>query len=307
MKRFIKLLLFSACCLSGNAQEHVLDYEGDLYFIPASMTKYGQPFLYSRNQKGFTVYDGDLNVIKIYSDPLAGTTYQKRIVHSTCLVDPETKEILTEWTVVEDQTFEEAIYAEFKGCEIYSDDNSYHSRMIYLSQTLFDDDEDFEFIQSDRTVIPITVKTQDYINEHSENSTEEGDKMTIDPLHTENDWWRDMGANDCSMEWDNERNKMVYILYKIEKYGGLFYSSLKIKSMDGTVKQTLNGINISYAYNYRGNCYVRGNVSGKLYRIGTKKDKTSQTRRGDVDDNGVVNVADHVKLSSIIMDQNSKY
>lgn len=307
MKRFIKLLLFSACCLSGNAQEHVLDYEGDLYFIPASMTKYGQPFLYSRNQKGFTVYDGDLNVIKIYSDPLAGTTYQKRIVHSTCLVDPETKEILTEWTVVEDQTFEEAIYAEFKGCEIYSDDNSYHSRMIYLSQTLFDDDEDFEFIQSDRTVIPITVKTQDYINEHSENSTEEGDKMTIDPLHTENDWWRDMGANDCSMEWDNERNKMVYKLYKIEEYGGLFYSSLKIKSMDGTVKQTLNGINISYAYNYRGNCYVRGNVSGKLYRIGIKKDKTSQTRRGDVDDNGVVNVADHVKLSSIIMDQNSKY
>lgn len=93
-------------------------------------------------------------------------------------------------------------------------------------------------------------------------------------------------------------------LYKTEEYGGLFYSSLKIKSMDGTVKQTLNGININYAYSYRGNCYVRGNVSGKLYRIGTKKDNTSQTRRGDVDDNGVVNVADHVKLSEIIMNQN---
>ena len=64
MKRFIKLLLFSFFCLSGNAQEHVLDYEGDLYFIPASMTKYGQPFLYSRSQNGFTVYDGDLNIIK---------------------------------------------------------------------------------------------------------------------------------------------------------------------------------------------------------------------------------------------------
>ena len=304
MKRFIKLSLFSFFCLSGNAQEHVLDYEGDLYFIPASMTKYGQPFLYSRSQNGFTVYDGDLNIIKTYTDPLIGTTYQRRVVQYTCLVDPETKEILTEWTVGEDRTFEETLYADFRGCEIYSDDNSYHSRMIYLSQTFFDDDEDFEFIQSDRTVIPITVKTQDYINEHSENFTEEGDKATIDPLHTEDDWWRDYGANDYSIEWNNERNKTVYKLYKTEEYGGLFYSSLKIKSMDGTIKQTLNGININYAYSYRGNCYVRGNVSGKLYRIGTKKDNTSQTRRGDVDDNGVVNVADHVKLSEIIMNQN---
>ena len=205
MKRFIKLLLFSFICLSGNAQEHVLDYEGDLYFIPASMTKYGQPFLYSRSQNGFIVYDGDL-------------------------------------------------------------------------------------------------KTQDYINEHSENSTEEvGENQSASD---ENEWWRDYGAEGCSMEWDNERNKTVYKLYKTEEYGGLFYSSLKIKSMDGTVKQTLNGINTNYAFSYRGKCYVRGNVSGKLYRIGTKKDNISQTRRGDVDDNGVVNVADHVKLSEIILNQN---
>lgn len=173
---------------------------------------------------------------------------------------------------------------------------------MYLTQTFFDDDEDFEFIQSDRTVIPITVKTQDYINEHSENSTEEvGENQSASD---ENEWWRDYGAEGCSMEWNNERNKTVYKIYKTEEYGGLFYSSLKIKSMDGTVKQTLNGININYAFSYRGNCYVRGNVSGKLYRIGTKKDNTSQIRRGDVDDNGVVNVADHVKLSEIILNQN---
>lgn len=300
MKRLIKLLLLSACSLSCNAQEHVLDYEGELYFIPASITKYGQPFLYSRNQKGFTVYDGDLNVIKTYSDPLGGTTYQRRIVHSTCLIDPETKEMLTEWALSEDQTLEETIYAEFRGCEIYSDDNSYHSRRIYLSQTFFDDDEDFEFIQSEITVIPITVKTQDYIKEHSENSSEGGEMQSVS---SEDEWWLDYGADGYSMEWDNERNKTVCKLHKTEEYGGLFYSSPKIKSMDGTVKQTLNGINIDYAYNYRGNCYVKGNVSGKLYRIGTKKDNNSQLNRGDVDDNGVVNVADHVKLSEIILNQ----
>lgn len=74
---------------------------------------------------------------------------------------------------------------------------------MYLTQTFFDDDEDFEFIQSDRTVIPITVKTQDYINEHSENSTEEvGENQSASD---ENEWWRDYGAEGCSMEWDNER------------------------------------------------------------------------------------------------------
>lgn len=50
---------------------------------------------------------------------------------------------------------------------------------MYLTQTFFDDDEDFEFIQSDRTVIPITVKTQDYINEHSAGATGSG---TIAPF-----------------------------------------------------------------------------------------------------------------------------
>ena len=64
---------------------------------------------------------------------------------------------------------------------------------MYLTQTFFDDDEDFEFIQSDRTVIPITVKTQDYINEHSENSTEEvGENQSASD---ENEWWRDYGRN----------------------------------------------------------------------------------------------------------------
>ena len=105
-----------------------------------------------------------------------------------------------------------AEYADFRGCEIYSDDNSYHSMRMYLTQTFFDDDEDFEFIQSDRTVIPITVKTQDYINEHSENSTEEvGENQSASD---ENEWWRDYGAEGCSMEWDNERNKTVYKIYK---------------------------------------------------------------------------------------------
>ena len=305
MKKLAFLLLLSFCSLSGNAQEHVLDYDGDLYFIPASMTKYGQPFLYSRKSGSgkFTIYDGDLNVIKTYTDPMAGTDYETRVVEYTCLADPDSKELLTEWAVSDDRIIKEKVSSGFEGFEVYSDDNSYHSRMVYLSQTFFDDDEEFEFIQSDKTIIPITVKTQDYYAEHRENSTEEG--SDIASLYEEDAWWRDYGADGYSTEWNQEREKVVFRLHKTEEYGGLFYSNLKIKSMDGVVKQTLKGINsISYAYNYKGNCYIKGgNSSGKLYRIGAKKDKTSQIRRGDVDDNGVVNVADHVKLSEIIMNQ----
>ena len=302
MKKLVFLLFLSVYGLSCHAQEHVLDYEGDLYFIPASMTKYGQPFLYSRdNGSGkFTIYDGDLNVIKSYTDPLRGTEYERRVVLYTCLADPNSKELLTEWTVSDDQIYKEKVSSDFVGFEVYSDDNSYHSRYVYLSQTFFDDDEDFEFIQRDKTIIPINVKTQDYYAEHKENSTEVASELVSE----EDAWWRDYGADGYSTEWDQERGKVVFILQKTEEYGGLFYSNLKIKSMDGVVKQTLNGINyLSNAYNYRGNCYIKSG-SGKLYRIGDKKDKTSQIRRGDVDDNGVVNVADHVKLSEIIMNQN---
>ena len=301
MKKLVFLLLLSVYCLNGNAQEHVLDYEGDLYFIPASMTKYGQPFLYSRKSEKLTIYDGDLNVIKSYTDPMAGTDYEIRVVEYTCIADPDSKELLTEWAVSDDRIIKEKVSSGFEGFEVYSDDNSYHSRGVYLSQTFFDDDEDFEFIQSDKTVIPITVRTQDYYAEHKENSTEDDSEMAS--VYEEDAWWRDYGADGYSTEWNQEREKMVFRLHKTEEYGGLFYSNLKIKSIDGVVKQTLKGINsISYAYNYRGNCYI--NSSRKLYRIGAKKDKSSLTRRGDVDDNGVVNVADHVKLSEIILNQN---
>ena len=64
----MKKILFVIMMLPivANAQDHVLDVDGDLYFIPASMTKYGESFLYSRNNGTFTIYDGNLNVIKTY-------------------------------------------------------------------------------------------------------------------------------------------------------------------------------------------------------------------------------------------------
>ena len=301
MKRIMMLILVAASCCNVSAQEHVLDYEGDLYFIPASMTKYGEPFLYSRHGGTLTIYDGDLKQIKTYTDPLAGSTYQRRIVWYKCLADPETHELLTEWEKADEQTYEETIYAEIQGFEVYSDDNSYHTRQVYLTQTFFDDDEDFEFLQRDISVIPITIKQQDYYDEHSEpSSIEDG---PTDSIYPEDEWWRDYGAEGYDVQWDEERGKIVLRLQKSELYGGLFYSNLKIKSIDGTVKQTLAGVHdFNEAYNYRGNCYIKAG-NNKLYRIGKKKDQSAQKARGDVDGNGVVNAADHVKLTEIIMNQ----
>ena len=55
-----------------------------------------------------------------------------------------------------------------------------------------------------------------------------------------------------------------------------------------------------------GNCYylVTGSTPYRFYKINKPSDNNAAYSRGDVNEDGVVNVADHVKLSEIIMDQN---
>ena len=71
----LTFVLTFACAL---AQKPVLSFEGDLYFIPGSMTKDGEAFLISvksSDNSGFTIYDGNFNVVREFSDPTAGCGY----------------------------------------------------------------------------------------------------------------------------------------------------------------------------------------------------------------------------------------
>ena len=159
MKKHFVLLLFALTSLTTFGQEPVLTYSGDLFFIPGSMTKDGEAFLVTVNSYSngsYTIYDGDLKTVKDFKDSAAGQPYQQRIVTMTRIYDPGSESgsgsgTITRsdngddgWTVTDDQTTDYVTSSSIAGFEMYSDDNSYHSRYIYVSQTLFDDDEEFE-------------------------------------------------------------------------------------------------------------------------------------------------------------------
>ena len=78
------------------------------------MTKDGEAFLVSVNSydhKGFTIYDGEFNTVREFTDPAMGQPYQQRVVTLTRVCDPgynggpiTRASASNEWTVVDDQT-----------------------------------------------------------------------------------------------------------------------------------------------------------------------------------------------------------
>lgn len=283
MKRLVSLLIVTVCCFNGFAQDPVLSFNGELYFVPGSMTKSGEAFLVSYRNNGnieFTIYDGDFNIVREFTDPTAGQPYQQRVVTMTRVYDPSTdgwgngnvtRSASDEWTVADDQTYDYTTSSTISGFEVYSDNNSYHSRYLYVSQTLFDDDEEFEYIRSKKTIVPISIKLSDYAKEHSTGNENYqfisyGDEK-IDSLMNAT------GASEYQWFWDDETGKRLIRLYKKEYYGGLFDEGLEIVSLDGNVKASLPGITyISSGYFFRGKCYVKGysssDNSNVLYQLG---------------------------------------
>ena len=284
MKKFLSLLAFITFCACSYAQEPVLSFYGELYFIPGSMTKDGEAFLVSASSgyDYFTIYDGGFNVVKTFSDPAAGQPYQQRVVTLTRVYDPSTdgwnwgngnvtRSATDEWTVVDDQTYDYTTSSTISGFELYSDNNNYHSRHLYVSQTLFDDDEEFEYIRRKKTIVPISIKFSDYAKEHSTGNetyyTISYGDAKIDSLMNAT------GADYYETFWDNETGKPLIRLYKHEYYGGLFDEGIEIVSLDGTVKASFPGItSVSSAYYFRGKCYVKGYSSADnsevLYQLG---------------------------------------
>lgn len=278
------------------AQEPVLSLDGELYFIPASMTKDSEAFLVDVNNSAsgkFTIYDGDFNVVKAFTDPTAGLPYQERIVTMTCVVDPNfgpiTRAASDDWTVIDDQTRKCTTGAAICSFELYSDNNNYHSRNLYVSQTLFDDDDEFEYVRQKQTIVPITTKYSDYLKEHSTNSgapipnviPSYGNEK-IDSIMRVNE------ADHYENFWDETTGKYLLRLYKHETYGGIFTEGLEIATLDGNVKAYLPNVTDIYsAYYFRGKCYVQGYSSNDnsrvLYQLGNGTTDVKEISRSKVD------------------------
>ena len=294
MKKLM-ITLFTLLSVTAYGQDPVLTYSGNLYFIPGSMTKAGESYLvtitshdYStQTPRVFTIYDGDFNVVKKFTDPTSGIPYQERRVLMSCLYDLESagttrRAAMTDWAVEEDVTSNNVTDSKIQSFELYDDNNNYHSRSLYLSQTFFNDDEDFEYVRTKYDIIPITTKYEDYAKEHSTGE----DIPTISPSYGNEEidaMMRETGAEYYETVWNEEKGKYVFKLFKNIIYGGLYSTGVEVVSLDGTVKAYLPGITtISSAYNFRGKCYIRGygqDNTNVLYLLGSNTTDIKEVSR----------------------------
>ncbi|MDO4820038.1 MAG: hypothetical protein Q3994_06675, partial [Prevotella sp.] len=191
--KYKSLILVAVLCfsLSGFAQlQPIASYEGDLYFVPAKLTKNGTAFLYSFHghyeadnlKTWFTVFDSDLDVVARAEINTNLLEYKIRRVKSQrsffstqgYLGGGETRAkvktssydadgyFLDEWTVVEDDTTTEKCYPGYiVHPMIYEDNNNQATNYLYLSQTLFNDDEDFEFLNEHYEVMHLSYNQGD--------------------------------------------------------------------------------------------------------------------------------------------------
>ena len=309
------LLLGSLFC---QAQEPVINFSGELYFIPGSMTKSGEAYLMSKEESSndyqFTIYDGDFNVVKTFKDPTAGIPYQERVVTKTLIYYLDnwggyTRAAVGDWTVAEDQTYDRTTEPSICSFEMYSDNNDYHSRYIYVTQTLFNDDEDFEYIRRTREIVPIDVKYEDFAKQHSSGYTGPTDDVSYgnDAI---NAIMKETGASNYELHYD-ETGKPYLKLYKYETYGGLFYGGVEIASLDGTLKTQFPHVNSIYsAYLFRGKCYVQGYGADNtrvLYRLDSKTTNVKEVMRESlplsvqrVGDNLVVESSDNANYTIVL-------
>lgn len=274
--KYKSLILVAVLCfsLSGFAQlQPVVNYEGDLYFVPAKLTKNGTAFLYSFHdhyeadnlKTWFTVFDSDLDVVaraeintnlleykirKVKSQRsffstqgyLGGGETRAKVKTSSYDADGY---FLDEWTVVEDDTTTEKCYIGYiEHPTIYEDNNNHATNNLYLSQTLFDDDEDFEFLRGHYDVMPLSY------NQADNNS---GGQIMPERNILNGEYFDEVVTHYT----DYERKGYVTVIARYEYYGGVKCTGTDICKLDGTVERTIEGLtNFSSAIEFNGNYYV---------------------------------------------------
>lgn len=280
MKYKSLIFMFAMCfSISVFAQlQPVTSYEGDLYFVPAKLTKKGKAFLYSfydsyqESKTWFTVFDPDLNVVaqsEIKDDTI---TYQSRtITEQRTFFYPQVQTrassenegyFLDDWHVTSDvTTMEKFSNHSIMSPEIYDDENQYHSRSLYLSQTLFDDDDEFEYICEHYEVMPLSY-----------NQADDGTGYTVitEDRCINGEYFDEM----ISQYYDTERAGYIFVIARYKIYGGLKCTGTDVCRIDGTVKKHIEGLTyFSSAIAINGNYYVSAydNDSQKrcLYKIAT--------------------------------------
>lgn len=282
MKKIVFALLLA---LSTNAYaqlEAVATYDGgDLYFIPAKLTSKGTAFMYSckedwsAHKTWFTVFDDEVKIVKQAEIDAQILNYTTRTITSKrkYFIKDEYKNegyFLDEWTVTSDVIENKSeTNMWILAPEVYEDNNNYHSRAMYLSQTLFNDDDDFEFARYHYDIMPLTYcaaddKSNGITNIHMSFAGEECDNYTSD--------------------YDDELGGVVVTLIRTKVYGGVKNTGIEIVSLDGEIKKILPGItSLGTVVAINGNYYVSA-YDYQLSKYGLYKIATATTSLSKVAD-----------------------
>ena len=310
-KLFVALSLLFATT-SIYAQEKVIELPsnnggiGQLLFIPGFLTKDGQAIMYSQiddwqnKVTTITVFDENFNVLKSVSIPNLDISYKKKeITFYRHMNDEHTEFTDDDWQEQGSGEVMDMVQngSSLYGFQLHSDATNLGGNPLTLTQTLFDEDEEFEYLRPVYEVIPIDTKEKDYIAAHS--TAEESSESTAD------EWWRQYGADHAYHYYESYYDQyMGWNLYKYENYGGIFLSGYEVVSLDGVVKKTINssvGVNIYYL---RGNLYtLSGSKGTTIYKLNSHKlpESTTYGPSFDLNRDGKVNAADHVTLSNKIL------
>lgn len=287
------LLALATNCLAQ--MQPVTTYDGgDLFFVPAKLTSEGKAFLYSYkydydvSKSWVSVFDDNVNVVKYAEIEPQVLNYQVRTVvterkffmrKGSTRASGDEGYFLDDWTqtsdVTEDCTMKNC---EILGPEVYEDNNNYHSRQLYISQTLFNNDEDFEFLRRHYTIMPLSYCSSD---------------NKSDGLSASKPSFGGEECDEYTYEYDNEKNGYVYTLIRKKVYGGLECTGLDVVSLDGKVKSTFDGITevgtfVAINGNYYVSAYDSNSSKYALYKIATAT--TSMSKIADISEKTTSNI-----------------
>lgn len=315
MKKLLAIATLLFATSTVYAQEKVTELPDvnntNLKFIPGFLTKDGQAIIYSESEdytnqcNKITVFDENFNVLKSASVPRLNISYQKKDVTFVRHMNDEHTEFTDEdWQEQGSGDVQEITHSgsALAGFDLLTENELYANGgypNVTLTQTLYDEDEEYEYLRPVYEVIPIDTKEKDYIAAHS----------TVDESTSGNadEWWRQYGADYAYHYYESYYDTyMGWYLYKYENYGGIFLAGYEVVSLDGVVKKTINCSVGNKLYYLRGNLYTLGGSKGNtIYKLNSHKlpESTAYGPSYDLNRDGKVNAADHVTLSNKIMEQ----
>lgn len=272
MRQIITCLLFMAATLQFSetlsAQDIVLSFprKDAITIIPRELLLNEEDFFATYfNNNGDpvinTIYNHSFEEVETIEPSLFYVKVQKRIVSYRRKIEYQgssTVEVpIGEWEVYQEETREFQLAKSLNSFNFYSEESRCVAQNKMLSQTLFDQDEDFEFALHPVVIIPVEIETDEWMKQHVEN------------YESSNNWDGPFLLEEME---DSKTGKTYYYQIKDVEYGGYYLPrGLEIVNQHGVVKYSLpDWISINSVYQMGEDTYIsvtqRDNVS--VFRMG---------------------------------------